>query len=77
MYLNKADLKYHFLSILFLAFFPHPAYSKATLAVFMGNLVLQMVFSCAHFTTIIDTNKMVFDAFSFFPFFFFKSWNKN
>lgn len=44
-------------------FFFHQASSKATLVVFMGNLVPQMVFSCGHFTAIIDTNKMVFYTF--------------
>lgn len=53
--------KYHFVHLLF--FFFYQASSKAPLVVFMGNLVPQMVFSCGHFTAIIDTNKMFFYTF--------------
>lgn len=43
-----------FTLILFFFFFTQCAYLPALSAVFMGNLVLQIVFSCAHFTNITD-----------------------
>lgn len=65
-YMNRADFRNErlfFHSLFFLFFLLIRPYPPAILAVYFGNLVLQMVFRCAHVTTAIDRNKMLLGVF--------------